>query len=68
MIFKGVYRTVVYSVVNQKSYMHWRGPLDRRVLMVDQSARTTSSSSVDRFSAKGSRSGGSMGSSCVTSG
>ena len=36
--------------------------------MVDQCARTTSSSSVDRLSAKGSRAGGSMGSSSVTSG
>ena len=36
--------------------------------MVDQCTRTTSSSSVDRVSAKGSRSGGSMGSSSVTSG
>ena len=35
--------------------------------MVDQCARTTSSSSVDRLSAKGSRAGGSMGSSSVTS-
>ena len=38
------------------------------VLMVDQCARTTPSSSVDRVSPKGSRSGGSMGSSSVTSG
>ena len=36
--------------------------------MVDQCARTTSSRSVDRLSAKGSRAGGSMGSSSVTSG
>ena len=36
--------------------------------MVDQCARTTSSSSVDRLSAKGSQAGGSMGSSSVTSG
>ena len=36
--------------------------------MVDQCARTTSSSSVDRASAKGSRAGGSMGSSSVTRG
>ena len=36
--------------------------------MVDQCARTTSSSSVDRLSAKGSRAGGSMGSSSVSSG
>ena len=36
--------------------------------MVDQCARKTSSSSVDRVSEKGSRSGGSMGSSSVTSG
>ena len=36
--------------------------------MVDQCARTTSSSSVDRLSAKGSRTGGSMGSSSITSG
>ena len=36
--------------------------------MVDQCARTTSSSSVDRLSAKGSRVGGSVGSSSVTSG
>ena len=44
------------------------GPLDTRVLMVDQCARTTSSSSIDRVSAKGSRSGGLIGSSSVTSG
>ena len=36
--------------------------------MLDQCARTTSSSSVDRLSAKGSRAGGSMGSASVTSG
>ena len=36
--------------------------------MVDQCARTTSNSSVDRLSAKGSRAGGSMGSASVTSG
>ena len=47
--------------------MHWRGPLVTRVRTVDQCARTTSSSSVDRLSAKGSRAGGSMGSSSVTS-
>ena len=38
------------------------------VLIVDQCARTTSSNSVDIMSEKGSRSGGSMGSSSVTSG
>ena len=36
--------------------------------MVDQCARITSSSSVDRLSAKGSQAGGSMGSSSVTIG
>ena len=36
--------------------------------MVDQCAPTTSSSSVDRMSAKGSRAGGLMGSSSVTRG
>ena len=36
--------------------------------MVDQCARTMSSSSVDRLSAKRSRAGGSMGSSSVTNG
>ena len=44
------------------------GPLVTRVRTVDQCARTTSSSSVDRLSAKGSRAGGSMGSSSVMSG
>ena len=44
------------------------GPLDTRVLMVDRCARTTSSNSVDRVSAKGSRAGSLMGSSSVTSG
>ena len=48
--------------------MHWRGPLDTCVLIVYQCALTTSSSSVDRVSEKGSRSGGSIGSSSVTSG
>ena len=38
-----------------------------RVLMVDQWSRTTSSSSVDRVSAKGSRACGLMGSSSITS-
>ena len=64
----GVSRTVVSRVVNLYSYLHWRGPLATRVRMLDQCARTTSSSSVDRLSAKGSRAGGSMGSASVTSG
>ena len=38
------------------------------MLIADQCARTTSNSSVDRVSEKGSRSGGSKGSSSVTSG
>ena len=43
------------------------GPLDTRVLMFDLCSRMTSSSSVDRVYEKGSRAGGSMGSSSVTS-